>query len=144
MTGWASDGLKKPNNTNAHPSPDSDPLLIHIMFPSPDPNVDVVSNALGGSPGINSALQNSLCRVYLISSLKKPEVVFHRVPQLPTLETRATPVNNDHDVLVVGRQDRVPISVKPDIDLLCTRPIVPWWWVCQRFHQHAVTERGEM
>jgi len=63
--------------------------------------------------------------IYLISSLKKTEIVSHRVPKLPTLITRTPPINNDYDVLVVGGQDRVPISVETDVDMLCAGPVVP-------------------
>ena len=70
-------------------------------------------------------LVNSLGRLDLIQSLKKPEVVPHRIPQLPALKTRAARVDNDHDVLVICREDRVPVSVKAEIDKLCAGSVVP-------------------
>ena len=74
--------------------------------------------------------RNSPCDIDLISGFEKPEVVFHGIPQLPSLETRAACVNNNHDVFVVGGKDRVPISVEANIDQLRTGPIVPVG-VCQ-------------
>lgn len=112
----------KSGNVNSYPSPDSDPLAVYIMLPSPDP---VKATSSQQSPRITPSYGNPLCCVYLIPGLKKPKVVSHRVPQLPPLVTRPTPVNDHHDVLVVRGQDRVPVSVKADVHLLRARPIVP-------------------
>ena len=104
----------------SHPSPNPNPLLIYIMFPSPDPvNCDKRDQCQ------LRISDNSPCGVYLIPSLKKSEVVPHRVPQLPALETRTARVNDHHNVLVIRGEDRVPISVKPDVDLLCAWTVVP-------------------
>ena len=115
--------------TNTYPSPNPNPLLIDIAFSSPDPTK--VGNdqqcARGDvAPGYHIQIpENSPSSVHLISGLKKPEVIFHRVPQPPTLITRSSPVNNNDDVLVVGGKDRVPISVETDVDLLRAGPVVP-------------------
>lgn len=59
-----------------------------------------------------------LCSINLVTNFPKAQIILYWIPQFSTLEPRASPVNNNNDVLEIVREKVVPIPTIPRVDLL--------------------------